>query len=81
MTPTISAGDMVALQKIEDFQYLISGEIYALVTRNGLRTIKRVNDLGDNLKLVPDNKSYEEQIIPKSEIISVFYVRGNLKPL
>ena len=80
MSPTISAGDMVALQRIEDFRFLISGEIYAIVTRNGLRTIKRVNDLGDSLRLIPDNKDYEEQIISKSDILGVFYVKGNVKP-
>jgi SOS-response transcriptional repressor LexA len=79
MTPTISAGDMIALQHIDDFRYLISGEIYAIVTKNGLRTIKRVNDKGETLLLIPDNKSYEEQLIPKSEIISVFYVKGCMK--
>jgi len=79
MAPTISAGDIVALQRIEDFHILISGEIYAIVTRNGLRTIKRVNDLGDSLRLIPDNKEYNEQVIQKSEILSVFYVKGNVK--
>ena len=79
MSPTISSGDMVALQKIEDFRYLISGEIYAVVTKNGLRTIKRVNDMGESLKLIPDNKEYEEQIISKEELLAVFYVKGNVK--
>lgn len=79
MSPTISAGDMVALQRIEDFRVLISGEVYAIVTRNGLRTIKRVNDLGDSLRLIPDNKDYEEQVISKSDILGVFYVKGNVK--
>lgn len=79
MAPTISSGDMVALQRIEDFRYLISGEIYAVVTKNGLRTIKRVNDQGSTFKLIPDNKAYESQEIPKEEVIAVFLVRGNVK--
>ena len=79
MSPTISSGDMVALQKVEDYRYLISGEIYAVVTKNGLRTIKRVNDMGNTLKLIPDNKAYEEQVIPKEELLAVFYVKGNVK--
>lgn len=79
MAPTISSGDIVALQKIEDFRYLISGEIYAVVTSNGLRTIKRVDDLGDRICLVPDNKNYREQTIPKEEIIAVFSVKGCVK--
>ena len=79
MHPTISSGDIVALQRLEDFRYLISGEIYAIVTKNGLRTIKRVNDKGTNIQLVPDNKDYDEQLIPKEELISVFSVKGCMK--
>ena len=79
MSPTISSGDIVALQRIEDFRYLISGEIYAVVTKNGLRTIKRVNDMGQEIKLIPDNKDYAEQMIPKEELLAVFLVKGNVK--
>lgn len=79
MSPTISSGDMVALQQLEDFRYLISGEIYAIVTRNGLRTIKRINDKGNDIQLVPDNKDYSEQLIPKEELIAVFSVKACVK--
>jgi phage repressor protein C with HTH and peptisase S24 domain len=79
MAPTISSGDMVALKKLEDFRYLISGEIYAIVTKNGLRTIKRVNDKGKNIQLIPDNKDYQEQFIPKEELLHVFVVKGCMK--
>lgn len=81
MTPTISAGDIVALQRVEDFRYLISGEVYAIVTGNGLRTIKRVNDKGDSLELIPDNKQYEPQTIAKQDVVGVFYVKGCVKSL
>lgn len=79
MMPTISSGDIIALKKIEDFRYLISGEIYAIVTKNGLRTIKRVNDKGESIQLIPDNKDYEEQYIPKEELLHVFVVKGCMK--
>jgi hypothetical protein len=79
MAPTISSGDMVALKQLEDFRYLISGEIYAIVTKNGLRTIKRVNDKGESIQLIPDNKDYEEQSIPKAELLHVFVVKGCMK--
>jgi SOS-response transcriptional repressor LexA len=79
MSPTISSGDMVALQQLEDFRYLISGEIYAIVTKNGLRTIKRVNDKGNDIELVPDNKDYSEQQIPKEELMAVFSVKACVK--
>jgi phage repressor protein C with HTH and peptisase S24 domain len=79
MSPTISSGDMVALKQLEDFRYLISGEIYAIVTKNGLRTIKRVNDKGNDIELIPDNKDYSEQLIPKEELIAVFSVKACVK--
>lgn len=79
MSPTISSGDMLALQQLEDFRYLISGEIYAIVTKNGLRTIKRINDKGNDIQLIPDNKDYSEQLIPKEELIAVFSVKACVK--
>lgn len=79
MAPTIASGDIVALKRIEDFRYLVSGEIYALVTRNGLRTIKRVNDNGDTFTLIPDNKDFAPQTLPKEEFTHVFVVKGSMK--
>ena len=79
MSPTIASGDVVALKRIEDFSYLVNGEIYALVTSNGLRTIKRVNDNGDTLTLIPDNKEFETQTLPKNYFTHVFLVKGAMK--
>lgn len=79
MHPTISSGDMVALKRIDDWSYLISGEVYAIITDNELRTIKRVKDKGDKLVLIPDNKEYEEQEIPKDIVRHLFLVKGVLK--
>lgn len=79
MYPTISSGDAIAIKEIADYSYLISGEIYAIVTSNELRTIKRVRDNGDSLTLIPDNKEYPEQTIPKSAVMKVFKVLGTMK--
>ena len=80
MYPTIASGDIIALREIEDFSFLVSGEIYAIVTSNGLRTIKRLKDEGDEFVLVPDNKQdYSEQRIKKEMIIKVFQVLGAMK--
>lgn len=79
MYPTISSGDIIALKKIADFHLLLSGEVYAIVTVNGLRTIKRIKDNGDTLTLIPDNKEYPEQIIDKKDVIGVFQVMGSMK--
>lgn len=79
MYPTISSGDIVALKVINDFSYLINGEIYGIVTANGLRTIKRVRDNGDTFTLIADNPDVAEQTIPKSTVTNVFLVKGLIK--
>ena len=79
MAPTISSGDIVALKHIEDHSYLINGEIYAIVTTNGLRTIKRIRDNGETFTLIADNHEVGEQIIPKQFVTHVYHVRGTIK--
>lgn len=79
MAPTISSGDIVALKRIDDHSYLINGEIYAIVTTNGLRTIKRVRDNGETFTLIADNKEVGEQVIPKQLVTHVYHVRGTIK--
>lgn len=79
MAPTISSGDIVAMKRIDDFRYLINGEIYGIVTSSGLRTIKRVRDNGDTITLIPDNKEVAEQTIPKEIVTHVFQIKGAFK--
>lgn len=79
MYPTIASGDIVALKRITDISYLINGEIYAIVTSNGLRTIKRIRDNGTTFTLIADNKEVGDQNIPKEMVTHVFLVRGTIK--
>jgi len=79
MQPTICNGDAVALKKIDDFRYLVNNEIYAIVMKSGLRTIKRTWDNGDSYTLIADNKDCPNQTIPKEEILAVFKVIGSTK--
>ena len=81
MHTTISSGDIVAMKRINDFSYLINGEIYGIVTSNGLRTIKRVRDNGDTFTLIADNKNVSDQDIPKSIVTHVYHVLGLFKKL
>lgn len=74
MAPTISSGDIVGLKLIEDPSTLINGEIYAIVTSNGLRTIKRIHDNGTTFTLTADNHDIPSQTIPKSVVTTVFQV-------
>lgn len=80
MAPTISNGDIIAIKEVRNPKdCLISGEIYAIVTTNDLRTIKRVMDNGDTITLVPDNKNYPTQTISKDMILKVYKVMGSAK--
>lgn len=80
MSPTISNGDLIAIKEVRDpASCLINDEIYAIVTTNNLRTIKRVRDNGDTITLIPDNKKYSEQTISKEVILKVYKVMGSMK--
>jgi phage repressor protein C with HTH and peptisase S24 domain len=80
MAPTIANGDVIALKEVMDPKScLINDEIYAIVTTNDLRTIKRIKDNGDTVTLIPDNKDYSEQTIGKDMLFKVYRVMGSLK--
>ena len=85
MEPEINNGDIIALKKIEDFSFLPLGEVYAIVTTNGMRTIKRLGPSRNPecYTLVPTNKSpeYGIQELPKDMIEHIFQVLGCMKRL
>ena len=85
MEPEINSGDIIALKEIEDFSFLPYGEIYAIITSNGVRTVKRIGPASspDMYALIPTNKSpeYGIQEIPKEMIVRVFSVLGCMKKL
>ena len=83
MEPEINNGDIIALRRIDDFSFLPLGEVYAIVTRNNMRTVKRLGPSSnpDNYTLVPTNKSpeYGIQELPKNMIFAIFEVMGCMK--
>lgn len=81
MEPEISNGDLIALQAIPDFSYLPFGDIYGIITTNGMRTIKRLGKSTEPgcYRLIPTNKEYDEQDIPVRLIAAVYRVMGALK--
>ena len=85
MEPEINSGDIIALRRIEDFSFIPYGEIYAIVTKNDMRTIKRIgpSDNPDNYTLIPTNRSpeYGVQELPKAMILAIFEVMGCMKRL
>lgn len=85
MEPEINHGDIIALRQIEDFSFFPMGEVYAIVTTNDMRTIKRIGPSSNPncYALIPTNKSpeYGIQDLPKDMIKSLFQVLGCMKRL
>ena len=83
MEPEINHGDIIALKKIEDKSFLPLGEVYAIVTTNDMRTIKRLGagKTDDSYTLIPSNKSpeYSPQQLPARMIRTIFQVLGAVK--
>lgn len=81
MAPEINNGDIIAMRRIDDFSFLTFGDIYGIITTNGLRTIKRIGRSADPkcYRLIPTNKEYDEQDIPKDKILIVYRVMGAMK--
>lgn len=81
MEPEINSGDILAMQRIEDFSFLPFGDIYGFITTNGMRTIKRLgrSDRDGHYRLIPTNKDYDAQDIPIKAIAVVHRVLGAMK--
>lgn len=81
MEPEINSGDILAMQRIEDFSFLPFGDIYGVITTNGMRTIKRLgrSDRDGHYRLIPTNKDYDAQDIPVKAIAVVYRVLGAMK--
>ncbi|MBB6109767.1 hypothetical protein SAMN05421821_105185 [Mucilaginibacter lappiensis] len=84
MGPLIAHGDIIALKEVKEWKrFLLEGEIYAILTDNGFRTVKIIGKGPDNdhFMLIPYNKSedYNPQPIPKDVITHVFRVKGAIK--
>lgn len=81
MEPEINNGDIIAMRKISDSSFLTFGDIYGIITTNGLRTIRRLGKSADPncYRLIPTNKDYDEQDIPKDKILIVYRVMGAMK--
>lgn len=83
MEPEINHGDIIVLRKIDDWSFLPLGEIYAIVTRNDMRTVKRLGrgSTEETFLLIPTNKSggFEPQEIKKSDITIIYEVMGCVK--
>lgn len=79
MRPTLTPGDIIAIEEVKDIKHILYGEIYAVVA-DELRTIKRIRKGSSENKwlLVPDNVAggYQDLEIDIREVIKVYRVVG-----
>ena len=83
MAPRINSGDKICIRKIQP-QDVIYGEIYAIVTRGGMRTVKWLtrSTQEDTVRLVPENKDPrfgDYQDIAWNDIIYIYKVIGAVR--
>lgn len=86
MYPSISNGDMIVMQAMPDVENIIFGEIYAIITKNGMRTIRRItrSDKPLMIRLIPDNKDKiygDYQDVQRPEIKRLFRVLCSIRIL
>ena len=83
MSPRINSGDKICIRKVE-VEDIIFGEIYAIVTKSNMRTVKWVTRSPENgmIRLVPENKDPrygDYQDIAKSDILFIYKVIGAIR--
>ena len=81
MEPTIKDGERIALQELPANGALPNfGSVYAIVTSDGLRTVKRIEKSPKRgyLLLKADNKDFGEQEVEISAITHIFKVVAHL---
>lgn len=83
MSPRINSGDKICIRKIE-VEDIIFGEIYAIVTKSNMRTVKWVTRSPEKgmIRLVPENKDPrygDYQDIAKSDILFIYKVIGAIR--
>lgn len=84
MEPEINSGDIIAIKEVFEWdKFLMMNEIYAIVTKNDLRTVKKIKNgsSNDSFMLVPSNPDFTPQEISKKMIDKVFSVLGCMKRL
>lgn len=82
MHSEIRHGDHVVCQEILDWSFVVFGDIYYIVSTNGLETCKYLNaDPADknNFLLVPRNEAISPSPLPKGMILRMYKVRGIIR--
>lgn len=83
MYPLISSGEIVALKKVDNPEYIQYGEPHLIITNsesNNMRTLKiiRKHQNDEMIILKPVNPLFDEMTIPRKSILSLYIVKGKI---
>lgn len=84
MYPKYCAGEIIAVKRIFNFDIVLWGEAYLIVTNdnaNNLRTVKLVYPHEDESKIIlrASNPNFKgDTVINKADIVSMFIVKGKI---
>lgn len=78
MHSEIRHGDFVVCKEVTGQSFIVYGEIYYVVAKNGLETCKYLNAGADDdtVLLVPRNEKISPSPIKKQMILKLYKVRG-----
>jgi len=82
MHSEIRHGDYVVCKEINDYRFIVFGDIYYVVATNGLETCKYVHpdkNNNDNILLVPRNEAIPPSPLPKEMILRMYKVKGIIR--
>ncbi len=82
MHSEIRHGDFIACKEVIDKEFVVYGDIYYIVAKNGLETCKYLNAdpaSRDNFLLVPKNEKISPSPIKKGMIDKLYKVRGIIR--
>ncbi len=82
MHSEIRHGDFIACKEITDMSFVVYGDIYYVVGKNGLETCKYLNadpDDKDSFLLVPRNEKISPSPIKKDMVLKMYKVRGIIR--
>lgn len=81
MYPKFRHGDIIVCKRIMNPEFIIYGEIYLIITKSdNFRTVKYLikGNGKDELIMKPYNEAFQDQAIPKEEILQLYRVLGSI---
>ena len=80
MAPTLLPGDSVFVRYLPDTEMISDGAIYYFNTKRRSSMVRKVKIEGDNLRLIADNPTFDDIVVPKKNVIRVAEVVGMFRP-